>query len=321
MSREHGNFARTPPCKRALLSTSNHSYFMGKGTKGVSKLCLSDEKRSAGLLLSSSTKTLKSFYPPCSPKHNFLRSELCATSKSCLVQVGLIYRLVVNKMPVGCAVGFAIVVVDVVLCLSVTLLLLTIYSGRLDVAGGGFYLASKLFVCPHGMLLPACSRYPRPRLKNKYLVRSNNNNSDDSTTRLPPPRPPPSPQQTLMRLVAIVLFHPAILHGVLNLMIHDAHTMKSNNPFHSAPSFNVRHDFEDRYFLDALCYLEESECVSNVGVCGFPAAPLALAGANGFTVASNLVRLFFLSLSFCFFVDVVSSVTFLFCFSWCVWSH
>lgn len=53
-----------------------------------------------------------------------------------------------------------------------------------------------------------------------------------------------------------------------------------------------RRDFEDRYFLDALCYLEEAECVSNVGVCGFTAAPLALAKMNGFTLASNLVRPF-----------------------------
>ncbi|CAM9866772.1 unnamed protein product, partial [Ectocarpus sp. 8 AP-2014] len=48
-------------------------------------------------------------------------------------------------------------------------------------------------------------------------------------------------------------------------------------------------DFEDRYFLDALYYLEELEWVSNVGVCGFPGKPLALAAKNGFTVVSNLV--------------------------------
>ncbi|CAM9668910.1 unnamed protein product, partial [Ectocarpus sp. 12 AP-2014] len=48
-------------------------------------------------------------------------------------------------------------------------------------------------------------------------------------------------------------------------------------------------DFEDRYFLDALYYLEELEWVSNVGVCGFPGEPLALAAKNGFTVVSNLV--------------------------------
>lgn len=59
--------------------------------------------------------------------------------------------------------------------------------------------------------------------------------------------------------------------------------------FSNPPDIHDRRDFEDRYFLDALYYLEESECVSGVGVCGFPAAPLALAGANGFTVVSNLV--------------------------------
>ncbi|CAM9853982.1 unnamed protein product [Ectocarpus fasciculatus] len=48
-------------------------------------------------------------------------------------------------------------------------------------------------------------------------------------------------------------------------------------------------DFEDRYFLDALYYLEELEWVSNVGVCGFPGEPLELAAKNGFTVVSNLV--------------------------------
>lgn len=50
-----------------------------------------------------------------------------------------------------------------------------------------------------------------------------------------------------------------------------------------------RRDFEDRYFLDALCYLAEAECVSNIGVSDFGAAPLALAQMNGFTIASNLV--------------------------------
>ena len=53
---------------------------------------------------------------------------------------------------------------------------------------------------------------------------------------------------------------------------------------------NNRHDFEDRYFLDALSFLEEAECALNVGVCGFSAAPLALARKNGFDIASNLVR-------------------------------
>lgn len=55
---------------------------------------------------------------------------------------------------------------------------------------------------------------------------------------------------------------------------------------------NTRRDFEDRYFLDALHYLEETEWVSNVGVCGFRAAPLALAQKNGLTIASNLVGVF-----------------------------
>ncbi|CAM9263932.1 unnamed protein product, partial [Hapterophycus canaliculatus] len=48
-------------------------------------------------------------------------------------------------------------------------------------------------------------------------------------------------------------------------------------------------DFDDRYFLDALYFLQESECVSNVGVCGFPTESLALAAKNGLTVVSNLV--------------------------------
>lgn len=51
----------------------------------------------------------------------------------------------------------------------------------------------------------------------------------------------------------------------------------------------TRQDFEDRYFLDALYYLQEAEEVSNVGVCGFGAAPLALAQKNGLAVSTNMV--------------------------------
>lgn len=53
-----------------------------------------------------------------------------------------------------------------------------------------------------------------------------------------------------------------------------------------------RRDFEDRYFLDALHYLQEAQEVQNVGVCGFGAAPLALARKNGLSIVSNLVRFY-----------------------------